>query len=267
MGTITPGLEARVLRPAGPDRFDPAELDGLPAPVRHHLAMAVAPGTPLATSARLSMRGSIKVGRWLPFRARQVLDPHHGFVWAARAAGLIAGTDRYLDGAGVMDWRLAGLVTVAHGAGPDVSRSAAGRAGAEGIWLPTALLPRFGVRWSAKAGDAENAESAENQVTAAFSVGGTPVALQLRLDEAGRIVSLAFDRWGDPGGGGGFGWHRFGGQVTAYASFGGLTIPSAGRLGWHWGSDRWAQGEFFRYRITELQPVGPDGAGLGRGSR
>jgi hypothetical protein len=218
--------------------------------------MAVAPGTPLATSARLAMRGSIKVGRWLPFRARQVLDPHHGFVWAARAAGLITGTDRYLDGAGVLDWKLAGLVTVAHGEGPDVSRSAAGRAGAEGIWLPTALLPRSGVRWSAPARD---------QVTAAFAVGGTPVELQLRLDEVGRVVALAFDRWGDPGGG--FGWHRFGGEVTGYASFGGLTVPSAGRLGWFWGSDRWAEGEFFRYRITELQPVGPAGCGPGRRSR
>ena len=37
-------------------------------------------------------------------------------------------------------------------------------------------------------------------------------------------VALAFDRWGDPGGGSGCGWHRFGGEVTGYASFGGLTI-------------------------------------------
>ena len=85
------------------------------------------------------------------------------------------------------------------------------------------------------------------------------MALELRLDPAGRIVSLAFDRWGDPDGRG-FGWHRFGGEVTGWASFGGLTIPSAGRLGWHPGGDRFAEGEFFRYRITALQPVGP-GAG------
>jgi hypothetical protein len=56
--TIATGLAARVLRPAGPGRFDPAELDGLPEPVRRHLAMAVAPGTPLATSARLAMRAA-----------------------------------------------------------------------------------------------------------------------------------------------------------------------------------------------------------------
>ena len=43
-------------------------------------------------------------------------------------------------------------------------------------------------------------------------------------------------------------------------------VPSAGRLGWFWGSDRWAEGEFFRYRITELQPAAPAGpAGCGPG--
>jgi len=177
--------------------------------------------------------------------------PHHGFVWTARAAGLIAGGDRYLEGAGAMEWKLAGLVTVAAGGGPDVSRSAAGRAGAEGVWLPTALLPRFGVRWSAQADD---------EVTAAFEVGETPVELHLRLDGVGRVTSLAFDRWGDPDGDG-FRWHRFGGEITGHASFGGLTIPSAGRLGRHPGEDRFTDGEFFRYRITELQPVGPAGAG------
>ena len=131
--STTIDLEGRLLRPASPERFGPAELDGLPEPVRRHLAQAIAPGTPLATAARLRMRGAIKVGRWLPFKARQVLSPHHGFVWAARAAGLIAGSDRYLEGAGAMEWKLAGLVTVAAGGGPDVSRSAAGRAGAEGV--------------------------------------------------------------------------------------------------------------------------------------
>jgi hypothetical protein len=214
--------------------------------VQRYLAQAITPGTPLATSARLRMRGHIKVGRWLPFRAHQVLNPQLGFVWAARAAGVIAGSDRYLDGSGGMDWKLLGLVAVAHAGGPDVGRSAAGRAGAEAIWLPTALLPRFGVRWSAGSSD---------QVTASFRVGDTPVELRLRLDAAGRIASLVFDRWGDPGDTGRFGWHRFGGEVTGYRSFQGLTIPSQGRLGWSYGSDRWPAGEFFRYEITDLEPV------------
>ena len=67
--------EARLLQPPKPARFSAAELEGLPEPVQRHLAQAITPGTALATSARLRMRGHIKVGRWLPFRARQILTP------------------------------------------------------------------------------------------------------------------------------------------------------------------------------------------------
>ena len=196
--------------------------------------------------ARLRMRGHIKVGRWLPFRAREVLDPHHGFVWAARAAGVIAGSDRYLDGVGAMDWKLLGLAAVAHGEGPDQARSAAARAGAEGMWVPTALLPRFGVRWTAGGPD---------RVTVRHQLGETPVEVRYRLDGAGRVRWFVLDRWGDPEGTGTFGWHRFGGEVTGYRSFDGVAIPAAGRAGWFFGTDRWPGGEFFRYRITDLHLV------------
>src|SRR5205823_10530283 len=98
-----------------PGVFGPEELDGLPEPVRRHLAQAIAPGTPLARSARLRMQGQIKVGRWMPFRAREVLAPHEGFAWTARAAGLITGADHYAGGEGGMEWKLAGLLTVMRG--------------------------------------------------------------------------------------------------------------------------------------------------------
>jgi hypothetical protein len=178
------------LRGGPPDKvFSRAELEGLPEPVRRYLGTAIAPGTPLAVCARLRMHGRIKVGRWLPFSARQVLNPHEGFIWSARAAGVIAGSDRYFDGAGAMDWKLAGMVTVVHADGPDVSQSAAGRAGGEGIWVPTALLPRFGVTWSA---------ADEVHVTARLHLGPTPVEISLDLDPGGRIRSVVFERWGDP---------------------------------------------------------------------
>jgi hypothetical protein len=237
-------LEHRLLRSAEPGAFTSAELEGLPKPARRHLAQAIANGTPLATSARLRMRGHIKLGRWLPFRAHQVLDPHRGFVWAARTAGVITGFDRYVDGQGAQEWKLAGLVTVLRADGPDTSRSAAGRAGAEAIWVPTALLPRFGVRWTADDDDS---------VTAHYQIGGLPMKVHYRLDRDGRIVSFVFDRWGDPDGTGTWGWHPFGGQVTGYRSFGGLTIPGAGWVGWFFGTDRWPDSAFFRYRITDLR--------------
>jgi hypothetical protein len=239
-------MERELIRPAEQKGFSPDELDGLPEPAQRYFSAAIAPGTPVATSARLRMKGQIKVKRWLPFRARQILSPHVGFVWAGRAGGVIAGSDSYFEGKGLLDWKLAGLKTVAHAEGSDVSRSAAGRGGAEAIWLPTALLPRFGVRWTAEGPD---------RITAAYSLGETRLELHLRIDEEGRVVSLVFDRWGDPDGTGTFGEHPFGGEITGYKTFDGLTIPSAGRLGWHYGTDRWPEGEFFRYEIVELDPV------------
>lgn len=223
--------------------FTYAELDGLPDPVGRYFGTSIAPRTPLATCARLKMRGHIRVGRWLPFRAQEILNPHQGFIWTARAAGVIAGSDRYLDGVGAMDWKLVGMITVAHADGPDVSQSSAGRTGGEAIWLPTALLPRFSVTWSA---------DDENHIIARQYLGSTPLEINLSLHTDGRIRSVVFDRWGDPDETGSWAWHQFGGEITGYRSFGGLSIPSAGRFGWHFGTDRWTEGEFFRYQITSL---------------
>jgi hypothetical protein len=208
--------------------------------------MAIGVGTPLTSTVLLRMTGQIKVGRWLPFRATEKLNPHRGFIWAARAAGVIVGSDRYLDGVGEMRWKLGGLITVAHGAGPDVSHSAAGRVAAEAIWLPTSLLPRMGVRWT---------DDGSDRVSLHYRLGPYPLTVTYQLDQTGRITSLVFDRWGDPDNAGRWGWHPFGGEVTDYTRFGGLTVPSQGRMGWHFGTDRWPDGAFFRFRISHLQPA------------
>jgi hypothetical protein len=133
-------LEAGLVRPRAPGSFAEGELEGVPDPVRRYLRASIPLGTPLAQSARLRMRGSIKLGRlWIPFRARQTLAPLHGFVWAARAGGIMAGSDRYVDGRGVMDWKLFGLVPADTHRGPrrlpELSRSGRGRSrmGAHGV--------------------------------------------------------------------------------------------------------------------------------------
>lgn len=67
--------------------------------------------------------------------------------------------------------------------------------------------------------------------------------------------SFTFDRWGDPDSTGTWAWHPFGGEVTGWRTFDGVTIPSAGRVGWFFGTDRWPSSEFFRYQITDLHLV------------
>jgi hypothetical protein len=80
MSVLVPaGVRRQLARPPAPAVFTEAELDGLPQAVRRHLQAEIALGMPLATSARLGMRGQLRLGRWLPFWAEQVLAPHHGF--------------------------------------------------------------------------------------------------------------------------------------------------------------------------------------------
>jgi hypothetical protein len=223
------------------------ELTGLDEPVVRYFRAAIAPGTPLATGARLRISGRIRVGRWLPFTSTETLVPLAGFHWAARVAGgVMSGGDYYAAGVAHLDWRLLGVIGLIRASGADVARSAAARAGGEGLWVPTALLPRFGVRWTAESDSVLRAE---------FAVDDTPLDVRYELDAHARVRSVTFPRWGDPDRSGEFGWHIAGGEITAHRTFGGLTIPSEGRFGWHYGTPGWSRGEFFRYRITGLQPL------------
>ena len=240
-------VASRLALPPLDGAFSEDEVAALPEPVRRYLLAAIGPGAALARAARLAMRGRIKLGaRWLPFRATETLAPHEGFVWAGRVAGLVSGSDRYADGEGRLDWKLLGLVRVAHGEGADVARSAAGRAAGEAVWLPTTLLPRFGVRWDA---------TDDHHLTAAYRVGDLDVVVDLEIDGTGALRRVTYDRWGDPDQSGEFGVHGFGLLVTGQRRFGDLTIPAEGRVGWFPGTQRWDEGEFFRYRITRLDPV------------
>ena len=159
-------FETGLARPGARDVFRDDELVGLPAPVQRYFRAAIAPGTPLALAARLEMQGSIKIGgRWLPFRATEVLAPHRSFLWSARVSGgLFAGSDQY-------------------------------------------------------------------------------------------VVSAQMERWGDPNNTGTWALHSFGFEATARATFGGVSIPSQGRVGWFPRTERWTGGEFFRFALTELRLV------------
>ncbi|KAE8766063.1 hypothetical protein GB883_00010 [Georgenia thermotolerans] len=106
-----------------PGRFEPADVEHLPAPVARWLRHAIAPGTQVPGAALLAMHGEIRLGRWQPFTALQVLAPPMGYVWAARAGrgGLrVRGFDRYTHGQGEMRWRLGGLVPVVAARDADV---------------------------------------------------------------------------------------------------------------------------------------------------
>src|ERR1700687_1835658 len=216
--------------PPAEGTFPPPRVAGLPEAARRYLEHAIAPGTRLASAVRLRMHGEIKLKRWLPFAAEQVIRWDRGMIWRApvRMHGVtIRGSDRLVDGAGAMRWRVLGLIPLMSAAGPDITRSAAGRVAAETTWLPSVLCGE-GVAW---------VQLDPSRARAAFAVAGEQVQVEIATDGAGRVESLKLQRWGNPEGGA-FHYVEFGGLSAGEAAFDGYTIPTRLRVGWHFGTPR-----------------------------
>jgi hypothetical protein len=222
----------------------PARLASLPEAARRYVEHAVGPGTALATSVRLRMHGEIKLGRWWPFRAEEVIHGNRGMVWHAivRMWGLsVCGSDLLIDGEGRMQWNLLGCLPLVRAKGLDIVRSAAGRLAAESVWLPSTLAAED-VSWTAL-------DTARAQ--AQFAVSGYPASLELTVTAAGQLRRLALARWGNPDGGP-FRPVPFGALVEDEARFGDYTIPTRLRVGWHIGTEGFeSEGEFFRATVDE----------------
>ena len=227
-------------------RFDPAMVEGLDEPVRRYFTHALRPGAPLGAGVRLRMRGRIKVGAWLPFRATWLGDGR-SFLWSARVGwgplSVLRAVDRFADGAGSMDVLLFGRVPVIHADDVDTARSAAGRAAVEAaIWAPAALLPSRGVEWRAER---------EDVIVASWDVPPERPEVRLELDAAGGVRRVM--RW-DGGAHGLRGYIPCGATVDAERRFGDLVLPSRVTVGWWYGTPRWAP--FFRARLLSAENYG-----------
>jgi hypothetical protein len=232
--------------PPGERVFAPDQLVGLPEPARRYLEHAIGSGTRLASAVRLRMHGEIKLKRWFPFFAEQVIRSDGAMMWRARVRmyGMpIRGFDRLVDGQAEMRWKLFGLIPFVRAAGPDITRSAAGRVAAESVWLPSRLC-HDDVSWTAQ--DSSHAR-------ASFTVLGERVEIAFAVDDTGGLQSLMLKRWGNPAGGA-FGYADFGGVVEDEGTFDGYTIPTRLRIGWHFGGAGFESGgEFFRVTIDDAR--------------
>ena len=235
-------------RPAPTEVFSAELVAALPEPARRWLTHAIPAGTPLWNSARVTMHGQIKLGSWRRFTAHQVVAPNAGYIWAATAwlAVLpVRGFDRFSSGTGEMRWRLLGLIPVVTAVGADVGRSAAGRLVSEIVLAPTGFRA---ATWTA-------GRSADH-VVGTWLLDGQEESVELQIGPAGEVRSVLVSRWGNPGGEP-FGRYPFGCTMHSEAAFNGVVIPAAVSAGWWWGTDRYAEGEFFRATITEVTVARP----------
>lgn len=223
------------------------QLDDVPEPARRFLTNALPPATTASGSTVLDMEGEIKLRRWMPFRACQILHPDHGFVWNATVGRFplrFGGGDSYYRHHGSLEFHLLGLIPVVRASGYDIDRSAAGRLAAEtAVWAPQALHPAAGATWH---------PIDDDRATVTRTVGDEPIDVTLTVDSDGHLQELAMQRWGDPEPGR-FDLHPFGATITKTGTFDGVTIATDGTVGWHHGTDRQSDGEFFRFHITDAQ--------------
>jgi hypothetical protein len=225
--------------------FDPASVADLPEPARRYLLRAIAPGTPLARSVELTMRGDIRLSRDgdpVPMVADQVLAPPLGFIWRARTHGglmRIRGFDRYARGEGAMRWKLFGLIPVVRAEGQDVTRSAAGRLAMEAVLLPSALVPGRGVVWE---------EVDPDRARFVMTVGDETVATTVEVDPEGRPTRASASRWSDAAGPG---YDLFVVELGGELREGGYTVPSEVTAGWRLGGDD--EFRFFRALLEEAR--------------
>jgi hypothetical protein len=232
--------------PLAEQTFGLSHVEGLPDAARSYLNHSIAPGTRLASAVRLQMHGEIKLKRWFPFKAEQVIRWDRGMIWCAtvRMWGIpIRGFDRLINGKGEMRWKIFGLIPFVRASGPDITRSAAGRIGGESMWMPSVLC-REDVKWTAT--DACHAQ-------ACIMVENERVVVEIVIDSASRLKSVKMKRWGNLDGTE-FRYEDFGVLVEEEATFGGYTIPSRLRVGWYFGESRFeSNGEFFRCKIDHAE--------------
>ena len=222
-------------------RFMADALADYDEPVRRYFTHAMAESARLARGVRLRLRGRVRVGAWLDFDSTWEGDGR-SFSWRAVAGpgplALLQVHDGFTAGTGFMDVRLRALpLPLVHATGPDVNRSAAGRAALEAPWAPMALLPERGVEWHAKSSEL---------IVATWDVPPERPELHIRLGPGGEVRAYEALRWRDTR----HGYLPFGADVHEERSFGTLTVPSRLSAGWGHGTGEFDP--FFEAEVTSL---------------
>lgn len=179
----------RSIRPV-PERVQFESFRAFPEPVAHYFRFALREGQRTVSWARFRQTGSFRIDlsreAWVPLRATQyfVTRPA-GFLWDARIDMMpllpVRVRDRYWHGGGMQASVLGAVPIVNEVDQPALHEGALQRYLGESVWLPTALLPCFGVVWTPVDGRTARATLRE---------GSTTAVLDFHFGADGRVVSV-----------------------------------------------------------------------------
>lgn len=234
------------LQPDDPPRFDHSTIADLPEPARRYFTYTIQPGTALFPVVEIDMTGQFSLGSrdrpaYQPMEAQQILAMPEGFVWSMRTRGGLP-----ISGSDSGSWarfRILGLIPVARlGGDADHERSAFGRYVGEAlIWSPAALLPGPGISWEAVTDD-----------TARVTVrhGKLSQAVDVTVDNDGRPVVVAFQRWSDANPDKVHRLQPFGATLSDFRDVGGYRLPFHVEAGNMFGTE-----EYFPFFIADVSEI------------
>lgn len=150
----------------------------VPEPVSRYFRFAFSGPTRMVRRATLMQQGVMRAGSqaaWSPFSAREdfILSPP-GYQWRAvmKIARLIPISilDAYRDGVGISRAAIAGLIPIGGQRGtPEMKAASLLRYLAEAAWVPPALLPQSGVKWSGADTSSAQASLTDKDTTVTLS--------------------------------------------------------------------------------------------------
>lgn len=214
-----------------------------PEPVIRFLRYHLPQGIPTSGCRAVPMKGIIKLVNWSQFRSLLYSNPFRGFFWQATVRmGIlpIKGFDYFLDDAGAMSWNLFKIIPVMNAENPDVSRSAEGRSKMEAVFsLHFLINPK--VTWKV---------ISDTEISASWKIDNETHPLHFIIDDKGALKSAQIKRWGNPGDTKKWNYHTFGVQIEKEGLYNGVMIPLKGNAGWWFGTDKYDDGEFFRFNVS-----------------
>lgn len=226
-----------------PEIVADADLAQLPDPVQRWLRTTGVAGTAVPATIRLTQEGEFRLGPdkpWMPMRATEYYTTNPpGFLWRASMGMFplidVTGRDRYLQGTGDIEMRIASIVPVAKKSGGNLSSGALLRYLNETMWFPAALV-LANVTWE---------PIDDTSARATLTDAGQSVSAVFVFDGRNRLVNMTDDRWNDseqamlP-------WST---PISDWNVFEGLDLATAGSGVWKTGPDAY---DYIRLRVTSI---------------
>jgi len=205
----------------------------LPDPVSRYFKYVLTNRQPMIALMSMQQTGLLRTNtltdKWVAFTADQLVVPSApGFIWNAKMATPfkthVGVSDSYITGVGSARVNFLSAIVLAKETGAqELNSGALLRYLAEAVWYPTALLPEFGVVWTA---------INSNAALATLSDRETSVSLEFRFNTLGEVTSIySPDRFRSLDGD--YIQIPWEGCFKNYTIQSGMKVPSYGEVGWH----------------------------------